>query len=66
MSSTKPWENASGAADPTAYAATKSLEEEEKTLTELVKAIKILSRLAGFDITNRVEFLSHKTGRRYR
>lgn len=62
----KPWENASGLADPTAYAALKPMEEEEKAVGDLVKSIKTLSRLAGFEITNRIEFKSQKTGRRYR
>ena len=54
----KPWENASGLADPTAYAALKPMEEEEKAVGDLVKSIKTLSRLAGFEIMNRIELKS--------
>lgn len=64
--SNKPWENKSGIADPTAYAATKPLTEEEKLVAELVKILKTTASLTGFDITNRIEFKSRKTGRTYR
>lgn len=62
----KPWENNSGVPDPTAYAAVKPLTAEEKLVDELVKTVKAISRWAGFDITNRIEFKSRKTGRMYR
>nr|DAF72828.1 MAG TPA: hypothetical protein [Caudoviricetes sp.] len=42
------------------------MEEEEKAVGDLVNSIKTLSRLAGFEIMNRIEFKSQKTGRRYR
>lgn len=62
----KPWENNSGVPDPTAYAATKPLTVEEELVADLVKTVKLISRWAGFDITNRIEFRSRKTGRTYR
>ena len=58
--------NSSGCPDPTAYAATKPITEEEQRVGELVKTIKYISRLAGFDITNRIEFRERHTGRTYR
>lgn len=62
----KPWENKSGYSDPTAYAATKPISEEEQRVTELVKILKLISKWAGFDIINRIEFRDRKTGRTYR
>lgn len=62
----KPWENKSGCKDPTAYAATKPISEEEQRVSDLVKAIKTLARLAGFDILNRIELRDRRSGRAYR
>jgi hypothetical protein len=61
----KPWQNSSGCNDPTAYAATKPTEEEIQ-VGKLVKAIKTVSELYGFEIINRVEFRSKHTGKYYR
>ena len=61
----KPWENKSGLPDPTAYAATRPTEEEIQ-VSKLVKALKVIAELWGFDITNRIEFRSQESGRRYR
>ena len=66
MIMTKPWENNSGCKDPTAYAATKPITEEEQRVSDLVKAIKTLVRWAGFDILNRIEFRERRSGRTYR
>lgn len=63
---TKPWENNSGCKDPTAYAATKPITDEEQRVSDLVKAIKTLTRLAGFDVMNRIEFRERRSGRTYR
>ena len=62
----KPWENTSGCKDPTAYAATKPIEEEEQRISDLVKAIRTFARLAGFDFLNRIEFRDRRSGRTYR
>lgn len=61
----KPWENKSGCADPTAYAACKPTPEEIR-VGKLVKALKAVSSLFGFEIINRVEFRDVETGRCYR
>jgi hypothetical protein len=61
----KPWQNNSGCNDPTAYAATKPTEEEIQ-VGKLVKAVKAVSDLFGFEIINRVEFRSKHTGKCYR
>ena len=62
----KPWENSSGCKDPTAYAASKPITEEEQRVTELVKVLKIIIRWAGFDLINRIELRDRRSGRMYR
>ena len=61
----KPWQNSSGCTDPTAYAATRPTEEEIQ-VGKLVKAVKSVSDLFGFEIINRVEFRSKSSGKCYR
>lgn len=62
----KPWENNSGCKDPTAYAATKPISEEEQRVSDLVKVLKYIIRLAGFELLNRMEFRDRRSGRMYR
>lgn len=62
----KPWQNASGCNDPTAYAATKPITEEEKQVADLVKLIKTMANLSGYEIINRIEFRNRNSGRTYR
>ena len=62
----KPWENSSGLPDPTAYAATKPITDEERRVSELANTLRQMAKLAGYEITNRMEFQDKKTGRRYR
>ena len=62
----KPWENSSGYRDPTAYAAEKRIGEEEQRVTELMRVLKYIIRLAGFDLINRIEFRDRRSGREYR
>lgn len=57
--------NKSGYYDPTAYEATKPTEEEIQ-VGKLVKAIRSVAELFGFDITNRIEFRSRSSKRTYR
>ena len=61
----KPWENKSGCKDPTAYAATRPTAEEIE-VTRLVKAIRSVADLFGYEIVNRIEFVSRRSGRTYR
>lgn len=61
----KPWENSSGCKDLTAYAATKVLEAEEERKTDLVKVLKMIIRLSGFELVNRFE-LKGASGRVYK
>jgi hypothetical protein len=62
----KPWENNSGCNDPTAYAATKPISEEEQRVADLVKVLKYIIRMAGFELINRIEFRERRSGRTYR
>lgn len=62
----KPWENNSGLPDPTAYAATRPISDEEQRVGELVKVLKYIIRAAGFDLTNRIELRDRRSGRTYR
>lgn len=61
----KPWENASGLPDPSAYAATRPTEDEIR-VSKLVKALRAVAELFGFDIINRMEFRDKRTERMYR
>ena len=62
----KPWENNSGCKDPTAYAATRPISEEEQRVSELMKVLKYIIRLAGFEMNNRIELRDRRSGRTYR
>lgn len=62
--------NVSGALDPTAHDALTDVYSEEsetdrKTFA-LIKAIKILIDLAGYDLIARIELRDRQTGRIYR
>lgn len=59
----KPWLNKSGLPDPTAYEATKEISTEDEDVTKIVHAFRVLAYLAGYEICNRVEFRSRKSGR---
>ena len=61
----KPWENKSGCKDPTAYAATRPTEEEIQ-VAKLVKAVKAVAELFGYEIINRIEFRNRTSGKTYR
>ncbi len=62
----KAWENQSGCKDPTAYAATRAVSEEEERVNELVRILKNTIRLTGFELLNRIELRDRKSGRIYR
>lgn len=61
-----PRRNASGCSDPTAYQAITNLDMEEKHFQELIKTIKYLCRLAGFEIEGRIVLKNHRSGRVYK
>lgn len=62
----KPWQNNSGLPDPTAFAATKPITDEEQRVSDLVKVLKYIIRLSGFELINRMEFRDRRSGRMYR
>lgn len=62
----KPWENTSGMPDPTAYAATKHISKEEQRLSDLVKVLRYIINLSGFELINRMEFRNRRSGMVYR
>ena len=66
----KPWENAEGYHDPTAYAGMKPILQEEaeqqKRVNGLIYVLKYIINAAGFDLISRIEVKDRKTGRDYR
>lgn len=72
--SPKPWENAEGYADPTAYNAIKKVSAEEhealdakvNTLIKVLKVLKFIIAESGFELAARIELRDRKTGRFFR
>ncbi|MDO5397170.1 MAG: hypothetical protein Q4G33_04500 [bacterium] len=52
--------------DPTAYAVIKSISDDEKRVSMLIKSIKQIAILCGYEITNRIEIRERKSGKLYR
>lgn len=69
-SDNNPRYNASGCADPTAYAALKPIIKEdaeiERKAYEVVKIVKIIIGWAGFELVQRVQIKHRKTGKEFR
>lgn len=72
--SPKPWENAEGYADPTAYNAIKkvsaegheALDAKVNTLIKVLKVLKFIIAESGFELAARIELRDRKTGRFFR
>lgn len=69
--SPKPWENAEGYADPTAYNAIKKVSAEghealDAKVNTLIKVLKFIIAESGFELTARIELRDRKTGRFFR
>lgn len=58
--------NPEGYRDQTAYDAIRNAMEEEEKVGLLIKTLKQILRLAGFEPIRRIEIRSIKTGREYR
>lgn len=61
--------NAEGYVDPTAYAALKSIVDDEKTEKKaayVVSILKFIIRESGFELLNRIELKDRKSGRTFR
>lgn len=65
-----PYYNNEGYPDPTAYNGLKRIIKEEsdteKKASELIKVLKFVIRLAGFELIERVKIKDTKTGREFR
>lgn len=55
--------NESGCLDLTAYEAISKIEAEEKRFKELLKTIRYICRLAGFEIQGKITLKNHRSGR---
>lgn len=70
MNKNNPYYNNEGYADPAAYAGTKNIikeeSETERRASELIKVLKFIIRLAGFELIERVKIKDTKTGREFR
>lgn len=69
--SPKPWENAEGYADPTAYNAIKKVSAEghetlDAKVNTLIKVLKFVIAESGFELAARIELRDRKTGRFFR
>ncbi len=58
--------NAEGYPDPTADRAIKRADKTPEQVSELIRTIKAVAALAGYEITNRVQMKNRKTGRIYK
>lgn len=58
--------NSEGYPDPTAYAAIKEENELEARVSSLVKALRTIVRLSGFDFIGRFELVDLRTGRHFK
>lgn len=62
--------NAEGYADPTAYAGMREVIKEEseadKRAHDLVKVLKYIIRVAGFELTERIQLKDAKSGKEYK
>lgn len=61
----KPWENAEGYTDPTAYTALRHIQQEENAELD-AKVLKYIVSLSGFELINRIELRDKKSGRCFR
>lgn len=65
-----PRKNGEGYSDPTAYAALKPVFQEdaelEKRSNTLIKTLKYIIGLAGFELINRIEIRDTRTGREFK
>lgn len=65
-----PYYNSEGYADPTAYARTKNIireeSETERRASELIKVLKFIICLSGFELIERVKIKDTKTGREFK
>ena len=61
-----PFYNSEGYPDPTAYACIKEENELEGRVNVLIKALKSIIKLSGFELVNRIEIKDKSSGRIFR
>lgn len=65
-----PYYNGEGYPDPTAYAGTKGIIKEEteaeKKASDLIRTLKFIIRLAGFELIERIKIKDTKTGKEFK
>lgn len=65
-----PKRNSEGYSDPTAYEGLRPIIEEENALerrvNQLIKTLKYITSLAGFELISRIEIKDKETGRIFR
>lgn len=65
-----PMKNSEGYSDPTAYGGLRlAIEEEnalERRVNQLIKTLKYITGLAGFELISRIEIKDKQTGRVFR
>lgn len=70
MSRNNPYYNSEGYPDPTAFAGTRVIireeNETEKKAFELIKVLKFIIRLSGFELIERIKIKDTKSGREFR
>lgn len=64
--SRNPMFNSHGAKDPTAYEAIRNVSAEEQRVGLLIRTLKYIIDVAGFDLLNRIELRDRYTGRDHR
>ena len=62
----KPWQKAEGYPDFTAYQGQNAIAKEDQRVAELIKHIRYVVRLAGFEMLNRVELRDTRTHKVYK
>lgn len=58
--------NQEGYADPTATSAMRNTTREEKKITALIKVIKDIADMSGYEIIGRIELMDKVSGRKYK
>jgi len=58
--------NGSGYYDPTAHKAIKNVSAQEKEVAKVIKTLRSVAHLAGYDIEGRIALIDNKTGKVWR
>lgn len=66
MNDRNPKFNHVGAKDPTAYDAIRNISAEDQRVGALIKTLKYIIGLAGFELVNRIELRDNYSGHYYK